>query len=108
MEVIEHLHAPRALFAAAHEALVPGGHLVITTPYHGYLKNLALSVSNSWDKHHMVMMDEAHVKFFSKKTLTALAGEMGFQPVGFSGAGRLPYLWKSMVMTFTRTATSTD
>ncbi|HEX4646842.1 MAG TPA: class I SAM-dependent methyltransferase, partial [Verrucomicrobiae bacterium] len=45
-EVIEHLLLPRALFKRAREALRPGGVLVMTTPYHGYIKNLALALTN--------------------------------------------------------------
>ena len=43
-EVIEHLFLPRGLFACAHEALAPGGTLIVTTPYHGYWKNLAIAL----------------------------------------------------------------
>ena len=39
-EVIEHLFSPHLLPRYAHACLKPGGHLVITTPYHGYLKIL--------------------------------------------------------------------
>jgi hypothetical protein len=38
------------------------------------------------------------VKFFSKKTLMEMARAAGFQNLKFSGAGRLPYLWKSMIL----------
>jgi SAM-dependent methyltransferase len=50
-EVIEHLYAPRQLAAFAHGVLRDGGHLVLTTPHHGYLKNLAISLVNGWDRH---------------------------------------------------------
>jgi len=31
--------------------LKPGGRLVLTTPYHGYVKNLAIAVLGRWDAH---------------------------------------------------------
>src|SRR5262249_42732245 len=51
VEVIEHLLLPRRLVEAALSALRPGGLVVLTTPYHGYLKNLALALSNGFDAH---------------------------------------------------------
>jgi 2-polyprenyl-3-methyl-5-hydroxy-6-metoxy-1,4-benzoquinol methylase len=97
-EVIEHLYSPRELADYCFEALRPGGILAISTPYHGYLKNLAISLIDGWDKHHGVDNLGGHIKFFSRKTLSRLLGEAGFEMVGFRGAGRLPYLWKSMVL----------
>ena len=50
-EVIEHLFLPRTLFARAREGLAPGGGLVLSTPFHGYWKNLALAATNQYDAH---------------------------------------------------------
>jgi 2-polyprenyl-3-methyl-5-hydroxy-6-metoxy-1,4-benzoquinol methylase len=50
-EVIEHLYAPRSFVQGAFKALRPGGRFVLTTPYHGYLKNLAIALLNRWDRH---------------------------------------------------------
>ena len=44
-EVIEHLFLPRELFARAGQALDGEGRVVVTTPYHGYAKNLALAIT---------------------------------------------------------------
>ena len=97
-EVVEHLYAPHELAAFCFAALRPGGHVVISTPYHGYAKNLALAVFDKWDKHHTVDWHGGHIKFWSRRTLGALLEEAGFRVTGFVGAGRLPYLWKSMVL----------
>ncbi|NEP53789.1 MAG: class I SAM-dependent methyltransferase, partial [Moorea sp. SIO3C2] len=51
LEVIEHLFYPKELVRAAKKVLKPHGHLIITTPYHGYLKNLMLAVTGKMDKH---------------------------------------------------------
>jgi 2-polyprenyl-3-methyl-5-hydroxy-6-metoxy-1,4-benzoquinol methylase len=98
LEVIEHLYYPRRLFEQSHALLRPGGWLILSTPYHGYWKNLALSLLDGWDNHFSVEWDGGHVKFFSKKTLMEMARAAGFQNLKFSGAGRLPYLWKSMIL----------
>lgn len=97
-EVIEHLYSPRLLPRHAWQILVPGGHLIISTPYHGYIKNLALSVLDKWDHHHTALWEGGHIKFWSQRTLTALLTQNGFEVLSFSGVGRVPYLWKSMVV----------
>lgn len=97
-EVIEHLYDPRTFLHNAHAILKNGGTLILTTPYHGYLKNLAMALSGRLDKHFTVDWDCGHIKFFSVKSLSAMVVEQGFRTLRFKFAGRLPYLWKSMVL----------
>jgi 2-polyprenyl-6-hydroxyphenyl methylase/3-demethylubiquinone-9 3-methyltransferase len=99
IEVVEHVYEPKDWASAAFKALAPGGKLVCSTPYHGYLKNLALSITNTWDRHLTPLWSGGHIKFFSYKTLTELLTRAGFVNVTFRGSGRVPYLWKSMVLT---------
>jgi 2-polyprenyl-6-hydroxyphenyl methylase/3-demethylubiquinone-9 3-methyltransferase len=98
-EVIEHLFFPRELFARAREGLVGCGHTVITTPYHGYWKNLALALSGKFDHHWSSQADFGHIKFFSEHTLGELMLECGFTPDGFTRVGRIPSFAASMIMT---------
>ncbi|MBN8490390.1 MAG: class I SAM-dependent methyltransferase [Burkholderiales bacterium] len=97
-EVIEHLFAPHLLPRYARQVLKPGGYLVLSTPYHGYIKNLALSVFGQWDKHFTALWYGGHIKFWSRHTLERLLLAEGFESVAFHGVGRMPYLWKSMVV----------
>jgi 2-polyprenyl-3-methyl-5-hydroxy-6-metoxy-1,4-benzoquinol methylase len=97
-EVIEHLYGPHMLVQYAHAVLQPKGHLIITTPYHGYWKNLALSIMDKWDFHHGPLWHGGHIKFWSRRTLTEILQSNGFEIVDFIGVGRFPYLWKSMLM----------
>lgn len=97
-EVIEHLYAPELLVRFARESLDPGGRFIVTTPYHGYWKNLALAVSGKMDAHFTVDWPGGHIKFFSRRTLTALLEREGFTVTAFHGIGRAPFLWKSMVL----------
>lgn len=101
-EVIEHLFSPHLLPAYAGGVLKPGGYLIVTTPYHGYIKNLVLSIFGKWDKHFTVLWHGGHIKFWSRATLTQLLEERGFRVIAFSGVGRIPYLWKSMVVVAVR------
>ena len=97
-EVIEHLFSPHLLPRFARQLLTNNGYLIISTPYHGYLKNLALSLCNKWDDHHTPLWHGGHIKFWSRRTLTQLLEENGFRVIAFHGAGRLPWLWKSMIL----------
>ena len=97
-EVIEHLFYPRELLRFAKSKLNFNGYLLLTTPYHGYWKNLTLSIFNAWDSHHTPLWDGGHIKFWSKKTLSRLLVEEGFEVKDFIGCGRLPYIWKSMLL----------
>lgn len=102
MEVIEHVYAPRQLLAGLLEALKPGGRLVLSTPYHGYLKNLAVLAGGRFDRHFNPLWDHGHIKFFSKHTLGTALREAGFIDISIRGLGRVPGLWKTMVATARR------
>jgi 2-polyprenyl-3-methyl-5-hydroxy-6-metoxy-1,4-benzoquinol methylase len=97
-EVIEHLYDPRGFVKLCMSILNANGRgeIIFSTPYHGYLKNLAISILNGWDKHFTSLWDGGHIKFWSPRTLTQLLEEAGFKVNGFKGSGRLPYFWKSM------------
>ena len=98
LEVVEHLLYPKVLFEKSYRMMKSGGHFILSTPYHGYLKNLALSVLNGWDKHFDVAWDGGHIKFFSGKTIQLMAADAGFRNLRIFGVGRLPWLWKSMIL----------
>ena len=97
-EVIEHVFLPRLFAANCYRMLKPGGRLVISTPYHGYLKNLALAITGKLESHFTVLWDYGHIKFWSKPTLSHVLEEAGFVIQAFRGVGRIPYLWKSMIL----------
>lgn len=99
-EVVEHLYQPKALPGYIRKVLKPGGTALITTPYHGYLKNLAIALVDKWDSHHDVFWDHGHIKFWSRKTLRRLFEEAGYEYVGFKGIGRCHWLWMTMLMEF--------
>jgi 2-polyprenyl-6-hydroxyphenyl methylase/3-demethylubiquinone-9 3-methyltransferase len=77
-EVIEHLYFPRSLPRFAARVLRPQGYLILSTPYHGYLKNLTLALAGEWDRHLSLLWSNGHIKFWSRATLTKLLSEEGF------------------------------
>lgn len=100
-EVIEHLYDPRKYIAFLKKILLKsggGGYLIISTPYNGYFKNLAIALLGGFDKHHTVLWDGGHIKFWSYKTIKALLNEFDFEVIQFKGVGRFPYFWKSMII----------
>ena len=97
-EVVEHVFLPRIFARNCYMFLKPGGRLVISTPYHGYVKNVSLALTGNMDRHFTALWDHGHIKFWSRRTLTSLLHEAGFRVCNFHGVGRLPYLWKSMVI----------
>lgn len=98
IEVVEHLFFPRLFAHNCYGFLKPGGRFVLSTPYHGYLKNAALALTGKMDAHFTALWDCGHIKFWSSRTLSTLLTEQGFQDLKFHGAGRLPYMWKSMLV----------
>jgi 2-polyprenyl-6-hydroxyphenyl methylase/3-demethylubiquinone-9 3-methyltransferase len=101
-EVIEHLYNPRGLLRNAFRLLKPGGVLIVTTPYHGYLKNLLLALTGRLDSYFNVLWDHGHIKFWSRKTLSTVLIEAGFKDLQFYGCGRISYIWNSMIFKATK------
>jgi 2-polyprenyl-6-hydroxyphenyl methylase/3-demethylubiquinone-9 3-methyltransferase len=97
-EVIEHLYDPESFVRGCFDALRPGGQFLCSTPYHGYLKNLTIAVSGAFDRHFGARDLGGHIKFWSRGTLSRLLLDVGFEQLKFCGAGRVHYLWKSMIV----------
>lgn len=98
LEVIEHLYDPRLMLERCFELLEDSGYLLMSTPYHGYLKNLALAVTGKMDAHFTVLKDDMHIKFFSIKTLSIMLEEKGFHVLEVYREGRIPPFAGSMVV----------
>jgi 2-polyprenyl-3-methyl-5-hydroxy-6-metoxy-1,4-benzoquinol methylase len=96
-DVIEHLYRPANLLDAASLLLKPKGQILIGTPYHGFLKNLVLSMAGRMDAHFCALDDGGHIKFFSVRTLSSLVQARGFDELSFNFYGRGPWLWKNMI-----------
>lgn len=102
-DAIEHFYRPGDLLDAAVSLLKSDGQVLLGTPYHGYLKNLVLSVTGKMDAHFSALHDGGHIKFFSVKTLSQLMTSYGFTDLNFSFYGRAPWLWKNMICHARRT-----
>ena len=74
-----------------------GGHLILTTPYHGRLKNVVVALFY-FDRHFNV--EGGHIRFFTRAALRTVLGRFGFSEVAFSTIGRVPLLAKSMFIVY--------
>jgi 2-polyprenyl-3-methyl-5-hydroxy-6-metoxy-1,4-benzoquinol methylase len=98
LEVVEHLYSPRQYAATLYNLCKVDGVAIVSTPYHGYWKNLALALSGKLDTHFTALWDYGHIKFWSVKTLGILLTEAGFRDLRFYRVGRLPLFAKSMIV----------
>jgi 2-polyprenyl-3-methyl-5-hydroxy-6-metoxy-1,4-benzoquinol methylase len=97
LEVIEHCASARAFMSTFASLLEPGGLGILSTPYHGYLKNLAVIASGKFDHHFDPLWDGGHLKFFSDAKLGALLDEYGFVERTLQHAGRFMPFAKSVI-----------
>ncbi|NKI36439.1 methyltransferase domain-containing protein [Wenzhouxiangella sp. XN79A] len=97
LEVIEHVYAPRDFVRTVFDLLSEGGTAILSTPYHGYLNNLALALTGKMDAHFTALWDHGHIKFWSMRTLNVLLREAGLVDIRFERVGRVPALAKSMI-----------
>ena len=97
IEVVEHCYDPAALMRTLASLLKPGGVAIVSTPYHGYLKNLALAALNKWDAHMPPLWLGGHIKMFSQATFTKLLRDGGLRDIQLYRVGRIPPFAKSMI-----------
>jgi 2-polyprenyl-6-hydroxyphenyl methylase/3-demethylubiquinone-9 3-methyltransferase len=89
LEVVEHLTDPFTYARRLFDLVEPGGIALVSTPYHGYAKNLLLSLVGHWDTHWQTLNAPGwHIKFFSRATLASLLDGAGFEVATILRFGR--------------------
>lgn len=104
LEVIEHCPSAREFIRAFSSVLAPGGLGLISTPYHGYVKNLLMVASGRFDLHFDPLWEGGHLRFFSIQKLRTLFAETDLAPIAFHRVGRLPIIAKSVIAVLRRPA----
>lgn len=97
LEVVEHLFDPRSYARRLFDLVETGGIAIVSTPYHGYWKNLALAMTGKLESHFTALWPGGHIKFWSIHTLGVILEEAGFSQIEFLRVGRIPALAKSMI-----------
>jgi SAM-dependent methyltransferase len=100
-EVIEHIFGVYEYLAEANRVLRDRGHLVLTTPFHGRLKNVVVALM--YFDRHFNNIDGGHIRFFTRAALKALLERFGFAEVKFRTIGRVSLLAKSMFVVYQKT-----
>lgn len=98
VETIAHCHHPAQELVKIYDSMKPGGQLILTTPYHGYCKNLLLAAVGRMDAHLTALWSGGYVRFFSRETITHLLESVGFMEIQIKRVGRLAPFAKSMVV----------
>ena len=88
LEVVEHCISPRAYAKTVFDLLEPGGMAIVSTPFHGYWKNLALSITGRMDAHFTALWDGGHIKFWSERTLRELLSQARLEKIKIKRVGR--------------------
>lgn len=107
LEVVEHVYAPRDYAKTLVSLMQDNAVAIVSTPYHGYWKNLAMAVTGKMDDHFTALWDHGHIKFWSVKTLTQLFSEVGLDVVRVHRVGRIPALAKSMILVLRKSQKNT-
>ncbi len=92
-EVVEHLLEPQQAINQMARVLRPGGVLILTTPYHGVLKNLWLALFH-FEQHFGV--EGGHIRFFTRRSLGKGLRDAGLQVLEQRGYGRRWPVYKSI------------
>jgi 2-polyprenyl-6-hydroxyphenyl methylase/3-demethylubiquinone-9 3-methyltransferase len=99
IEVIAHCYRPAEELAVLHASLEPGGRLILSTPFHGYWKYLALAATGRMENYLDTAWDGAYMHHFSPQSMTQLLEKAGFRDIEIKRAGRIPPLAKAMIVT---------
>ncbi len=84
-EVLEHLFDVHTALTELNRVLMPSGLFVLTTPYHGLIKNLAIALAG-FEQHYNPYL--SHIRFFTRKSLGVCLTRAGFTAVSWGGVGR--------------------
>jgi 2-polyprenyl-3-methyl-5-hydroxy-6-metoxy-1,4-benzoquinol methylase len=88
-ETIEHVADTAGWLSEVRRVLRSGGSLLLSTPAHGRLMMLGLALSaRRLDEHFDPRSD--HLRFYTRRTLTRLLADFGFEQIEVRGAGGVP------------------
>ena len=103
LEVIEHCYSAKVFTHQLHALLQHGGTAIVSTPYHGYWKYLALALCGRMGRHADPLWEGGHIKFFTEGHLRQLFTASGFTEVRTYRVGRwLGAFAKSIIVVATR------
>lgn len=93
-EVIEHVGDTARWLSEVRRVLRGGGRLLLTTPYHGRVKNVALALARF--ESHFDPVGQ-HLRFYTRRSLARLLEDFGFEEIAIITAGGWPLLRETML-----------
>ena len=97
IEVIEHVYSPDLFLKSIKKVMNNKTNLIISTPFHGYFKNLLISIFGKFDDHFNPLWEHGHIKFWSVDTFKQLLSRNGLKVEEIYFSGRFYPLSKSMI-----------
>ena len=96
IEVIEHLYDPANLIKKIYKLSSKQTTILLTTPYHGFIKNLLIIILGKFDSHFDPLWLHGHIKFFTNITLRKLLIK-NFRIIEKKYSGRFYPISKSVI-----------
>jgi SAM-dependent methyltransferase len=93
-EVLEHVADGLYLLQEARRVLRPGGRILVTVPFHGRMKSLAIAVAR-FDAHFDPLGQ--HLRFYTRASLASSLLAAGFVAPSVRAVGGLPVVRESLV-----------
>jgi len=97
IEVIEHLYSPDDFLKKLSLVADNKTTILITTPYHSFVKNLMIILLGKFDNHFNPLWEHGHIKFFTKKSLKELCERNNFKVKKIFYSGRVYPISKSII-----------
>ncbi|MDH5720409.1 MAG: class I SAM-dependent methyltransferase [Spirochaetia bacterium] len=96
-EVIEHIMDVERTLAEFNRLLKPNGLLLLTTGYHGWIKDLLIVLFFRHELHFHNPYS-SHIRFFSKKSMLGILNDFGFKKKYYKGIYKLPLVREMMTI----------
>src|SRR6266850_1006961 len=80
-DVLEHLRDPGRILDQLPELLAPGGRVLLSIPNVGYAGVIAGLLHGQFEYRPTGLLDDTHVRFFTRSSLLQLIGKRGFRAV---------------------------
>jgi len=93
-DLIEHVRDTITLFKEFNRVLKKDGYLILSTPYHSFLKMLAISII-ALEKH--FHPEHRHIRFYTPKSLRYILNKYGFKIIKEYYLGRIKFLHNNML-----------